>query len=97
MSKTVTVKLATPLSLTEDDPDAISELTFRAPRASDMRGIVVTMTADGLRFDLGALIDLAAKLSNENPAYIGRADLGDLARIVEAVAPLLPDFLSAGS
>lgn len=92
-AKTVTVSLNTPL---KHGTEEIAELTFRKPRAGDMRGIEIAISEGGIRFDMGALLDLAARLAGVPPMVIDQAELDDVARIVEAVAPLLPASLVAG-
>lgn len=94
MSDPITVELDTPLMLGSEQ---IKTLSFREPRAGDMRGIKITINGDGLSLDLGAILDIAAKLSGVAPSVMDQASFADCSKIVMAVAPLLPASLLDGS
>lgn len=77
--------------------EQVKELTFRAPKVGDFRGTKVSINEDGLNLDVGALLDLAAKLANVPPSSFDKLNLSDLAAIVGEVVPLLEGLLPVGN
>lgn len=66
----------------------VKELALREPLFRDVRGVMFTVTPEGARFDLGALIPLIARLSNTPEAAIETMGMVDVSAVVAAVIPL---------
>lgn len=69
--------------------EQINELTFRAPRAGDLRGLQLSLSGSGLTFDTGVILDLAAKLAGVPPSTLDVLPLTDAIEIAGKVGPFL--------
>ncbi|HAJ17350.1 MAG TPA: hypothetical protein DCL57_04505 [Microbacterium sp.] len=88
---TTEVTLSTPI---QHGSETIATLTFRRPRAGDMRGVKLTIGEAGVTLDMGALLDLAAAIAEQPPSVMEQLELDDAAAVVAAIVPLLPSGLA---
>lgn len=85
MSTNKTLKLKFPIVGSEGTET--TELTFRRPKAKDLRGI------DLLNLNLDGILDIAKKvLENDAPLLIDEIDMADVVPLSELIA----DFLESG-
>lgn len=86
MSKTVTVKLSTPVS---HNDTVYSELTFRKPKTGDL------CMADLVTGETTKTLAILARMADVSLPVMQDIDLDDFARISEEVAPLMGEFPKA--
>lgn len=77
--------------------EQVTKLAFRPLRLKDLRGVQVSASADGLSFDIGALIDIAARLASVPPSALDELGVADLVEIAGKVLPLLDGLTANGT
>jgi hypothetical protein len=82
----ITLKLKHPIAF---GSEMISELTFREPKARDMRMMPMKATT-------GDILDLAARLSGQLPSTIGDLCIADFQQVVETVGEFFTDGQTTG-
>lgn len=88
------VKLSRPIQAHGEE---VQELTFRELRAGDLRGVRMSIGPDGLSLEMGAILDVAARLAGVPPSSLDQLPLPDLVAIAEQVGPLLDRLLPTGT
>lgn len=84
LSERNTIKLIKPIRLKDR---VFEELSFREPKARDLR------TMNLAKFTFGDLLDLGARLANVEASVVNELSMKDTARLVEVVAGFLGDGL----
>jgi len=82
VSDSVTIELTSPIKA---GSELIERLTFRQPKAKDLRGISLTIGDGGFRLEMDSVLKLAARCSGQTDHAIGELSLKDMTEVGKAV------------
>lgn len=83
-----TLKLKHPIKYGSEE---IQELTFKKPKAKDLRGLKI-----GSTLTMGDIIDLGAKMSGNAPSVLDELEVDDLMEVAEIVGNFIGSSQETG-